>query len=196
DNKASKYDEDIRSYIQPGDQTGRPGSLPETAGPSGTPAGPSSTAGPSTTRTRSTSIARRRGPSFRHTWWHVDDTAGPSVIPPTPDQFSGPEGIPASTSHNPAGTADPAEYTRISTSTQEDSDQMSYQLQDMHLEEVSTPVVPQGAMTRSRSRALFHKFSLWVDKLLEEDRLRTMGQMQEKSPKASQQHKEHQRLGL
>ncbi|PIK37112.1 hypothetical protein BSL78_26055 [Apostichopus japonicus] len=57
-----------------------------------------------------------------------------------------------------------------------DSDQMSYHLQDMHLEEVSTPVVPQGAMKRSRSRALFHKFSLWVDKLLEEDRLRTMGQ--------------------
>ncbi|PIK38262.1 hypothetical protein BSL78_24899 [Apostichopus japonicus] len=52
----------------------------------------------------------------------------------------------------------------------------NYQLQDMHLEEVSTPVVPPGAMTRSRSRALFHKFSLWVDKLLEEDRQRTMGQ--------------------
>ncbi|PIK34874.1 hypothetical protein BSL78_28301 [Apostichopus japonicus] len=64
----------------------------------------------------------------------------------------------------------------ISTSTQEDSDQISYQLQDMHLEEVSTPLVPPGAMTRSRSRALFHKFCLWVDKLQEDDRQGTLGQ--------------------
>ncbi|PIK33239.1 hypothetical protein BSL78_29945 [Apostichopus japonicus] len=170
-------DEDIRSYIQPGDQTGRPGSLPETAGPSGAPAGPDSTAGPSTYRTRPVNIAGGEAQASGTLGGDVNDTAGPPDD--TADSginLAGPEVIPASTAHNPAGTGHPAEYTHTSTSTQEDSDQMSYQLQDMHLEEVSTPVVPPGAMTRSRSRALFHKFSLWVDKLLEEEQLRTMGQ--------------------
>ncbi|PIK33548.1 hypothetical protein BSL78_29636 [Apostichopus japonicus] len=150
--------------------------MPETAGPSGTPAGPSSTAGPSTNRTRATSIAGGEAQASGTLGGDVDDTAGPlGDATNSGINLAGPEGIPASTSHSPAGTADPAECTSNSTSTQGNSDQISYQLQDMHLDEVSTPVVPPGAMTRSRSRALFHKFSIWVDKLLEEDQLRTMG---------------------
>ncbi|PIK33846.1 hypothetical protein BSL78_29334 [Apostichopus japonicus] len=145
-------DEDIRSYIQPGDQTGRPGSLPETAGPSGAPAGPDSTAGPSTYRTRPVNIAGGEAQASGTLGGDVNDTAGPPDD--TADSginLAGPEVIPASTAHNPAGTGHPAEYTHFHFYTR-GLGPNELPAPGHALRGSTTPVVPPGAMTRSRSR--------------------------------------------
>ncbi|PIK34144.1 hypothetical protein BSL78_29033 [Apostichopus japonicus] len=152
--------------FQPEDQNGQPEGLPETAGPFGAFCRPSGTTGPMISRAGPTNFSGREAQTSGPTGGDMNDTA--SLIGDAASSqinLAGSDPNSASSMHNPAGSRD---CTIISTSTQEDSDQFIYQLQGMNLDELSTPVVPPGAMTRSRTRALFHKFSLWVDKLLED----------------------------
>ncbi|PIK33333.1 hypothetical protein BSL78_29854 [Apostichopus japonicus] len=119
---------------------------------------------------------RRRGPNLRHNCGDVDDTAGPlGDAADSGINLAGPEGIPASTSHSPAGTADPAEHGHFSIYTRR-----------LGSEEVpASGHASRGSLytsgaTRSNDKeqikSTLPQVQLMVDKLLEEDRLRTVGQ--------------------
>ncbi|PIK36129.1 hypothetical protein BSL78_27041 [Apostichopus japonicus] len=157
-----------RSSGWPKDQNGRPEGLPETAGPFGASAGPSGTTDHTISRAGPTNFSGGEAQTSRPTGGNVTNTASPAGDSAGPTNRSRRLRVstrPALQTVQPAQAITPP----FSTSTQGDSDKISYQVQGMNLDEVSTPVVPPRAMIMRTSGLCPARRPDWLTRKLARD---------------------------